>query len=705
MGLAVAVAVAVAVVVVSLDWGVGMWTDFCHLLLAVALSSPVDLSRIHMNREQQMRMSHFACRRLLEIAERDDWTTHEIIEAAISLDLQSPVTIHWIAFVPVIMGQGSPEQIERWGGRAMNHEIMGCYMQTELGHGTNVQQLETTATYDEKDDTFVLHSPTLTSTKWWAGGLGTTATHGIVQAQLIIKGKRYGPHLFFTPLRSLENHQLLPGIVAGDIGPKTYAAFGGLDNGWARFDRFKIPRDNMLARHARVKKGGEYVKPPSDKLSYGGMIFIRSQMIDRTGWMLSRGTTIALRYALIRRQFRDPSSTDTAEPERSVLSYPSLNRRLVPLLAKSYAYILAGRRMRTLYEDMAEQLERGDTALLADVHVASSSLKAYCTKQALDGLEECRQALGGHGFSAYAGFSTIFPEQAPTVTYEGDNYVLMQQVGRAMLKTVNELRKDPNMKVTNTAAFLRALVQADAVPFRAPSSPAEWLNPATYSAALGLRTARLVGELRAEIEEGGRKFVDLSWECVEVARSQAEVVVNLWFSEGVEDDAGKLGEQACVWIRKLVALNALTSIARNVTPLVLPAAAARGLAGSAPSSAILTPDSVLHLEAAIRGLVEELLPQVIGLSDAFGWGDWELASALGRKDGRVYEQLMADAEGNPLNHTARGEGVEHTGIYTHGSSETGKHVASWYRTEIEPLLRAAAKRSEDGGIKGDGSKL
>lgn len=42
--------------------------------------------------------------------------------------------------------------------------------QTELGHGTFVRGLETTATYDPKTKEFVLHSPTLTSYKWWPGG-------------------------------------------------------------------------------------------------------------------------------------------------------------------------------------------------------------------------------------------------------------------------------------------------------------------------------------------------------------------------------------------------------------------------------------------------------------------------------------------------------------------------------------------------------
>lgn len=94
-----------------------------------------------------------------------------------------------------------------------------CYLQTELGHGTNVAALETTATYIPETREFELHSPTLTSSKWWVGALGKTATHGVVQARLILpSGKDVGPHLFFIQLRSTEDHRLLPGITAGDIG-------------------------------------------------------------------------------------------------------------------------------------------------------------------------------------------------------------------------------------------------------------------------------------------------------------------------------------------------------------------------------------------------------------------------------------------------------------------------------------------------------
>lgn len=68
-------------------------------------------------------------------------------------------------FVPAIRGQGTEEQQQKWLPLAYKMQIIGCYAQTELGHGSNVQGLETTATFDPSTDEFIMNSPTLTSSK------------------------------------------------------------------------------------------------------------------------------------------------------------------------------------------------------------------------------------------------------------------------------------------------------------------------------------------------------------------------------------------------------------------------------------------------------------------------------------------------------------------------------------------------------------
>lgn len=81
------------------------------------------------------------------------------------VDQPAFVDLHWGMFVPAIKGQGTEEQQQKWLSLANKMQIIGCYAQTELGHGSNVQGLETTATFDPKTDEFVIHSPTQTSSK------------------------------------------------------------------------------------------------------------------------------------------------------------------------------------------------------------------------------------------------------------------------------------------------------------------------------------------------------------------------------------------------------------------------------------------------------------------------------------------------------------------------------------------------------------
>lgn len=77
------------------------------------------------------------------------------------------MSLHYVMFLPTIQGQTDEQQLDEWLGPVISRSILGTYAQTELGHGTNLSRLETTATYDPKTEEFILHSPTVSSAKWW----------------------------------------------------------------------------------------------------------------------------------------------------------------------------------------------------------------------------------------------------------------------------------------------------------------------------------------------------------------------------------------------------------------------------------------------------------------------------------------------------------------------------------------------------------
>jgi len=233
-------------------------------------------------------------------------------------------------------------QQAQWMALAKQWRMVGCYAQTELGHGSNVRALETTARFLPETDEFEIHSPTLTSLKWWPGALARTANFGVVYARLILAdGRDYGVHNFMVQLRDLETHAPLPGVTLGDIGPKI--GFNNVDNGYCRFTRVRIPRENMGMRVSRVTRDGKYEKQAGvpQEVLYFTMLQTRMTYIRTCGLGLGKAATISIRYSAVRRQGYD-AANPKAKDELQVLDYQTQQYRLLPLLAASYAITLTG---------------------------------------------------------------------------------------------------------------------------------------------------------------------------------------------------------------------------------------------------------------------------------------------------------------------------------------------------------------------------
>ena len=222
-------------------------------------------------------------RRLLQIAIENKIPPNElpVLRAAVGDDLGTD--LQNLMFVPNIQATFSPEQVACWLPRALKWEVIGCYAQTELGHGSNVRGLETTATYIPESDEIEIHSPSLTATKWWPGALGRTANHAVVYARLVVEGKDLGIHNFMTQLRNMATHEPLQGITVGDIGSKI--GYNNQDNGFCRFERVRIPRENMAMRFAKLERGGKYTAGGAKgrEASYSSMTYVRATIVMQAG--------------------------------------------------------------------------------------------------------------------------------------------------------------------------------------------------------------------------------------------------------------------------------------------------------------------------------------------------------------------------------------------------------------------------------------
>ncbi len=94
------------------------------------------------------------------------------------------------------------DQAAFWKNQVLSGKVLGAYAQTELGHGSNVQMLETKAIYQKDTKNFIINTPTTTSVKYWPGVLGTFATHCVVQARTFVEDKDIGVQTFVIEIRN-----------------------------------------------------------------------------------------------------------------------------------------------------------------------------------------------------------------------------------------------------------------------------------------------------------------------------------------------------------------------------------------------------------------------------------------------------------------------------------------------------------------------
>ncbi|XP_039053192.1 peroxisomal acyl-coenzyme A oxidase 1-like [Hibiscus syriacus] len=516
-------------------------------------------------------------------------------------------------------------------------QIIGCYAQTELGHGSNVRGLETTASFDPQTDEFVIHSPTLTSRKWWSGGLGKVSTHAVVYARLITDGQDHGVHGFIVQLRSLDDHSPLPGITVGDIGMKFGSgAYNIMDHGVLKFDYVRIPRDQMLMGVSRVTRQGKYMRSDVPRqLVYGTMVYVRQRIVASASSALSRAVCIATRYSAVRRQF----GSRNGDAETQVIDYKTQQNRLFPLLASAYAFRFVGEWLKWLYTDVTRRLEANDFSTLPEVHACTAGLKSITTTTA-DAIEECRKLCGGHGYLSSSGLPELFAVYVPACTYEGDNVVLLLQVGRLLVKTVSQLGS--GKKPVGTIAYMgRAehLLQCHREVRRAE----DWLKPQVIVEAFQARAAGMAVACAENLnkfpnQEDG--FGQLSADLAEAAVAHCQLIVVSKFIEKLQQDIPGKGVRRQLEI--LCNVYALSLLHKHLGDFI--------------TSGCITPEQGVLANEQLRSLYSQVRPNAIALVDAFNYTDHYLGSVLGRYDGNVYPKLYEEAWKDPLNETVVPDG-------------------------------------------------
>ncbi|CEQ40207.1 SPOSA6832_01809, partial [Sporobolomyces salmonicolor] len=611
--------------------------------------------------------------------------------------------VHYGLFLGAIRSGATPNQMSYWmqkGVLGLNG-MVGCFGMTELAHvsradlgrkdegdGSNVAGLETTATFDEGPDEFVIHTPSVSATKWWIGGAAHSATHCAVFAQLIVKGVCYGTKTFIVPLRNPKTYALLPGIAIGDIGKKM--GRDGIDNGWIQFTNVRVPRAYMLMKHTQVTRDGQVSEPPLAQLTYGALLQGRTAMVADAANVSKKALTIALRYAAVRRQFKvgsnevssragssklrtsgaDDQAGNARQLETQLLDYPIHQRRLLPLLSQAVAMGFTSLRMTSLFESMTEQLESfgpdSDEAETKDVleklketHATSAGLKAFCTWNALDCIERCRASLGGHGYSAYSGLPSMYNDQAVQCTWEGDNTILTLQSGRSLVASYADALRGATLPggtsyLNSLPAILTASCPSDAATLELATLEQAW-------ACVAANVVRKAHEAFEEARKGGLEREEALEQC-----SQQRFVAAKVHTAGY---LFRMFHEALVELAKTEppsngVVSTLNDICRLYGCWAIEENAAHFL-----KYRFFSPEQMDFISAEVTRLCAELRKSAVLLTDSFNFSDhivrlvmsssrWEeethrstdsINSPLGCYDGDVYEKYFSRVrESNPF---------------------------------------------------------
>jgi acyl-CoA oxidase len=506
-------------------------------------------------------------------------------------------------------------------------ELPGCFAMTESGHGSNVQSVRTTATYDPEAQEFVVDTPDDDAAKDY---IGNAAVHGrlaAVFAQLVVGGESHGVHCLLVPLRG-EDGEVLDGVRIEDDGHKL--GLNGVDNGRIWFDGVRVPRGALLNRFADVTPEGEYTSPIENAnrrffTMLGTLIMGRVSVAGAALAATKSALAIAVRHGETRRQFGPPDGDEVV-----LMDYRTHQRRLLPALARTYGLhftqlelVAELHRVFTGEEDEEEARRRLESW--------AAGVKALGTWHATETIQTCREACGGAGYLSVNRFAALKADTDVFTTFEGDNTVLLQLVAKSLLTDYKD--QFGELDPLGTARFVAAQVvetimertavreilsriRDDLIP--SGDDNENLLDREVQLALFAWREEHILSgaarRLRSGIEGGEDPFdvfIEVQDHVAAAARAHVERLVLEAFARAVErcEDEGDRE-----LLDRLCHLHALSEIERDRAWFQ-----EHGRLSSTRSKAVLR---------SVNELCAEIRPDALRLVDAFGIPDAVLAAPI-----------------------------------------------------------------------------
>ena len=551
----------------------------------------------------------------------------ELVIADPSLQIKGGV--QWGLFGSAVMQLGTEEHQNKWLPGIMSVEIPGCFAMTEIGHGSDVASIATTATYDPATQEFVINTPFRAAWKEYIGNAAVDGLAAVVFAQLITKGVNHGVHAFYVDLRDPATKQFLPGVQGRDDNIK--GGLNGIDNGQLAFNNVRIARTNLLNRYGDVAEDGSYSSPISSPgrrffTMLGTLVQGRVSLNGAAVAASKVALKIAVQYSTERRQFNAASDTE----EVVLLDYQRHQRRLLPLIATTYAAAFAHEELLVKFDDVFSGAHDTDEDR-QDLETLAAALKSLTTWHALDTLQECREACGGAGFMVENRFTSLRADLDVYATFEGDNTVLLQLVAKRLLGDYSKEFRNLDFGVlarfvagqaadlTLHKTGLRNVAQFVADTGFAQKSAKALKDEDTQQQMLADRVLTMVAEVAGALkgaaklpkDKGAEVFNEHQHELIEAARAHAELLQ--W--EAFTAALGRVKDPGTKKVMtRLRDLFGLTLIEKHLDWYLM--------------NGRISMQRARTLTPYINRILAKLRPHAMDLVDAFGYGPEHLRATI-----------------------------------------------------------------------------
>ncbi|SNR46417.1 acyl-CoA dehydrogenase family protein [Blastococcus mobilis] len=571
--------------------------------------------------------------------------------AFVDLSLMVKAGVQWGLFGGALQLLGSKRQHDAYLRDVMSFDLPGCFAMTETGHGSDVQQLRTTCTYDPETQCFDLHTPHQAARKDYIGNAAKDGRMAVVFAQLISRGKNHGVHAWLVPIRD-ENGNPMPGVTIGDAGPK--AGLNGVDNGRLTFDHVTVPRDMLLDRYGQVAEDGTYTSTIENETRrfftmLGTLVRGRVSVGGSASSATKLALDIAVRYGDVRRQFAAPGE----EREIVINDYLVHQRKLLPALATTYALHFAQEELVSTMHDVQTAVhvhgQEIDEHAQRELESRAAGLKVAQTWHATRTIQLCREACGGAGYLQENRLPHLRADTDVFTTFEGDNTVLLQLVAKGLLTGyrdafgslegwgkvgfIADMVRETVLERTAARALIARLV--DALPGRdeddIPMLERGWqLKMFEFREKHALEGA--IRRLRKNSTTEGMApfdmFNDVQDHVLKTAQSHIDRIVLEAFVAGVDRTTDPAAKQLLDTVCDLYALSTIEADkAWFMEHGQLTAARAKLLTGT------------------VNQLIKQLRPHIITLVDAFGIpAEWKAARILEEEADRQEAMAARDAE-------------------------------------------------------------